>query len=87
MYRYTDVTGIPPPAAPAAAAQASADVASVAGGGSAVAEVSPSAAAPKRRLCAACRQPGHQANSKNCPNKHQKLELESHGESDDEDEE
>lgn len=72
--------------APAAAAAAAPDAAAhhrapaVGGGGSGAisnppASTAPVAAAPKQRLCAACRQPGHQANSKKCP---KKQDLDSH---------
>ena len=70
------------PAAAAAAAAAATVPAAAAhhrapavcgGGGGAIsnppASTAPVAAAPKQRLCAACRQPGHQANSKKCPKK------------------
>jgi hypothetical protein len=92
LYKYIDVSGILPrvAAAPVVAAPAVSFVAALTGSSGAVAQVSPSAAAAvaqKRRLCAACRQPGHQANSKRCPSKQQKLELESDDESDDVDEE
>jgi hypothetical protein len=84
LYKYIDVSGILPRVA---AAPVVAATSFVAGGSGAVAQVSPSAVAHKRRLCAACRQPGHQANSKRCPSKNQKLELESDDESEDVEEE
>jgi hypothetical protein len=89
MFKYVDVAGIPQrasaaaAAAPPAPASASSDLPRapvvVGGGGGAISNdfaPAPVAAALKRRICSACQQPGHQANSKKCPKK-QKLELSS----------
>jgi hypothetical protein len=78
MFKYVDVAGIPRRASAAAAVPASASsdhALAVVGGGGGPAPA-PVAAAVKRRLCSACLQPGHQANSKKCPKK-QNLELSS----------
>ena len=91
MFKYVDVSGIPRRASAAAAAPASASSdlprapAVVGGGGGAITnDPAPAPAAVKRRLCSACLQPGHQANSKKCPKK-QTLELSSSSSDDDDD--
>jgi hypothetical protein len=91
MYKYVDVAGCNPnrasavaaaAAAPVAVASASSDLpralAVVGGDGGANTVHFPVAAAKavKQRICSACLQPGHQANSKKC-SKNQKLELSS----------
>jgi hypothetical protein len=84
MHKYVDVAGISnrasavaaAAAAPVAVASASSDLppapAVVGGDGGAVA----AAKVVKQRICSACHQPGHQANSRKCSKK-QKLELSS----------
>ncbi len=84
MFKYVDVAGIPQRASAAAAAAPPAPAPAPAsfdrpraGGGSAITNHPPPAPMPavlKQRNCSKCHQPGHQANSKNCPYK-QKLEL------------